>query len=81
MQDDLNIIRKFCAVGWCEDVRVVAAWLRIPDERALAIQRVLQEGTDELVGSRRTVDNGEDLCVMVPAASSVSILRHRNPYR
>lgn len=22
-QDDLNIIRKFCAVGWCQDVRVV----------------------------------------------------------
>ncbi len=46
MQDDPNIIRKFCAVRWCEDVRVVAAWLRIPDERALAVQRVLQGGTD-----------------------------------
>lgn len=44
MQDDLNIIRKFCSVGWHErNPRGRAAWLPIPDEGALMAQRVLLE--------------------------------------
>lgn len=44
MQDGLNIIRKFGAVGWCKNVCGGAAELQIPDEDACAVERVLRNG-------------------------------------
>ncbi len=79
MQDDLNIIRKFCADGWFKDVRVV----ELPDcgFPTTILLRFSVFSRAGGTGREPAPSITERTCVRVSAARPISILCHRNPYR
>lgn len=80
MRDDLNIIRRFCAVGGTKDIRVVELpGCKFPTKVLLRFS--VCSGAGQIDSSGVGVRSITERTCVIPTASSISILRHRNPCR